>query len=117
MKYTEQEQLQQILLRGEQLRRRKDLRALKGLSAAAGALLCALAVCIGALGRTGFAEARTVYGSFLLSPETGGYVLVAVLAFAVGIVVAAIIHRRRGRQKPKDFFTDKENDIYQNRKD
>lgn len=94
MKYTEQEQLQQILLRGEQLRRRKDLRAFKGLSASAAALLCALAVCIGSLGRTGFAESRTVYGSFLLSAETGGYVLVAVLAFVLGVVIAILLTKR-----------------------
>lgn len=98
MKYTEQEQLQQILLRGEQLRRRKDLRALKGLSASAAALLCALAVFVGALGRTGFAESRTVYGSFLLSAETGGYVLVATVAFALGVCVTLLCARYQKRK-------------------
>ena len=111
MKYTEQEQLDQILFRSEKLRQRKELCALRGLSAAAAALIWVLAVCIGAPGRTGFAKSQTVYGSFLLSEETGGYVLVAVLAFAVGIVVAVLIHRHRGRDKPKDYLTDKENDV------
>ena len=102
MKYTEQEQLQQILLRGEQFRRRKDRRVLKGLSVSAVALLCALVLFVGALGRMGFAEARSVYGSFLLSAETGGYVLVAVLAFVAGVIMATVIHRCKKDSREQD---------------
>ena len=93
MKYSEQEQLNQILIRSEALRRRKDLHAMQGLAVSAASIFCMLAAFIGALGWTGSEETRTVYGSFLLSAETGGYVLVAVLAFVAGVITTALIHK------------------------
>ena len=35
------------------------------------------------------------YGSFLISEEAGGYVLVGLVAFLLGIIITAIIYRRR----------------------
>lgn len=99
MKYTEKEQLQKILSRGDKLRQRKDRRILKGLSLSAVALLCVLVAFIGAFGRTGYSQSRTVYGSFMLSAEVGGYVLVAVLAFVAGIIVATLIHRYKKNRR------------------
>ena len=98
MKYTEQEQLDEILHRSRRLRQRKNRNVLRGLSASAAVLFFALAGCIGVLGGKGVLESRTVYGSFLLSAETGGYVLVAVLAFVTGIIVTVLIERYRRRQ-------------------
>ena len=97
MKYTEHEQLQQVLLRADLLRQRRELRVLKGLPASAAALLFMLMALIGSLGRVGLSEARTLYGAFLLSPETGGYVLVAVLAFAFGVVITVLLteHKKK----------------------
>ena len=94
MKYTEHEQLQQVLLRADLLRQRKDLRVFKGLSASAAALLFMLMALIGSLSRVGLLEARTLYGAFLLSPETGGYVLVA---FAFGVVITVLLteHKKK----------------------
>lgn len=99
MKYTEKEQLQKILSRGDKLRQRKDRRKLKGLSLSAVALLCVLVAFIGAFGRTGYAQSRTVYGSFMLSAETGGYVLVAVVFFALGATVVLLCKRLKKRKK------------------
>ena len=100
MKYTEQEQLDEILLRGERLRRRKDRNVTRGLSGSAAVLFFALAACIGTLGGKGVLESRTDYGSFLLSAETGGYVLTAVIAFAAGVITAVLIKRyRKSKQK------------------
>lgn len=95
MKYTEQEQLEEILHRGKELRLRKDKNLLRGLSATATVLLLTLTVCISKLGGKGTLESRTDYGSFLLSAETGGYVLTAVLAFAVGALITVIIYKYR----------------------
>ena len=97
MKYTKEEQLNEIMNRGKMLRQRKDRNTVKGLSATAGMLFVTLVLCIGTLGRAGVLESRTDYGSFLLSAETGGYVLVAILAFVSGIVVAALIHKHRNK--------------------
>lgn len=95
MKYTEQEQLDEILFRGEKLRHRRDRNVMRGLSTSVVALFLALAACIGTLGGKGVLESRTDYGSFLLSEETGGYVLTAVIAFIAGVVTAVLIQRHR----------------------
>ena len=100
MKYTEQEQLNEILLRGEMLRHRKDRNVTRGLSASVAVLFFALAGCIGTLGGRGILESRTDYGSFLLSAETGGYVLTAVIAFVAGVITAVLVQRyRKAKQK------------------
>ena len=99
MKYSEQEQLNQILIRSEALRRRKDLHAMQGLAVSAASIFCMLAAFIGALGRTGSEETRTVYGSFLLSAETGGYVLVALLAFTLGVAITILIQRHNEKKQ------------------
>ena len=95
MKYTEQEQLDEILLRGEKLRYRKDRNVTRGLSTSVAVLFFALAACIGTLGGKGVLESRTDYGSFLLSAETGGYVLTAVIAFVAGVITAVLIKKYR----------------------
>ena len=95
MKYTEQEQLDEILLRGEKLRHRKDRNVTKGLSTSVAVLFFALAGCIGTFGGKGVLESRTDYGSFLLSAETGGYVLTAVIAFVAGVITAVLIKKYR----------------------
>ena len=100
MKYTEQEQLSEILLRGEKLRCRKDRNVTRGLSTSVAVLFLALAGCIGTLGGKGVLESRTDYGSFLLSAETGGYVLTAVIAFVMGVITTVLIKRyRKSNQK------------------
>ena len=101
MKFTEQEQLDEILHRSRRLRQRKNRNVLRGLSASAAVLFFALAGCIGVLGGKGVLESRTVYGSFLLSAETGGYVLTAVIAFAAGVITAVLIKRYRNAKQSK----------------
>ena len=41
---------------------------------------------------------ESVYGSYLLSQSSGGYILVAVIAFTLGIFIAAAIYHFRGRR-------------------
>lgn len=95
MKYTEQEQLSEILLRGEKLRQSKDRNVMRGLSGSATVLFFSLMACIAAFGGTGTLKSRTDYGSFLLSAETGGYVLTAVIAFVMGVITTVLIKRYR----------------------
>ena len=100
MKHTKQEQLDEILLRGEMLRQRKDRNVMRGLSGSVAVLFFALAACISTFGGTGVLNTETDYGSFLLSAETGGYVLVAVIAFVAGVITAVLINRyRRTKQE------------------
>ena len=54
-------------------------------------------------GITGSVEQYTVYtmGATILGPETGGYVIVALLAFALGIIVTLLIQKHRQIEKWK----------------
>ena len=81
---------------------RRDRRACRRLSGAAGALLTALVLVIALLPETAAtAYNGSVYGSFLLSAEAGGYVLAAVIAFALGVVITLLCLKQR--QKNRDI--------------
>lgn len=70
----------------------------------ASALLAAalLFVIVAVSGRANSAFTGTVYGSFLLSVEAGGYVLAAVIAFALGVAVTLLCIRRKNIQAKKE---------------
>ena len=95
MKYTTDEALSEILRRGEAIALRRSHRACHILSGAACALFAALLVVIGFQpGRAATALSGTVYGAFLLSAEAGGYILAAVIGFALGAAVTLLFVRR-----------------------
>lgn len=73
----------------------RQMRWLTGVNAGLGALLLT-ALCT-VPGIAGGGEPYTAYamGATILGPETGGYVIVALLAFALGIVVTVLIQKRR----------------------
>ena len=54
-------------------------------------------------GITGSGERYAAYamGATILGPETGGYVIVALLAFALGIIVTLLIQKHRQIEKWK----------------
>ena len=54
-------------------------------------------------GSPGSAFTGTVYGSFLISAESGGYVLAAVLAFVLGIVTTLLCLKSRNNRKAQSF--------------
>ena len=96
MKYTTEEALAEIMRRSDQIIIRRDRRACRRLSGAAGALLTALVLVIALLPETAAtAYNGSVYGSFLLSAEAGGYVLAAVIAFALGVAVTLLCLKRK----------------------
>ena len=96
MKYQTDEALREILRRGEQIAVRRERRTIRALAGATGALFMALVLAIGfGPHRVSSNRLRSVYGSFLLSPEAGGYVLAAVIAFALGVTVTLLCIRRR----------------------
>ena len=68
----------------------------KRLFALLGACLLAVSAVTGCSNGGGTGAARdSVYGSFLLSPEAGGYVLAAVIAFALGVAVTLFCLKRK----------------------
>ena len=102
MKYTTDEALAEVLRRSDQLVRRRDRRTCGRLFGLTGALLAALVLVIALLPETAAtAYNGSVYGSFLLSAEAGGYVLAAVIAFALGVVITLLCLKQR--QKNRDI--------------
>ena len=97
MKYSEQEQFEQILARSDTLRKKRDRRVTGVLTASATALTVLIVICIGTVGNMTPAGQASAYGSFLLDAKAGGYVLIAVLAFALGAVLTGLLLIRRHR--------------------
>ena len=96
MRYTVQEASAEVIRRSEQIRLDRSRRVVRRLRAATGTLAVALALAIALVpGRGAVAPTGSVYGSFLLPQEAGGYVLAAVAAFMLGVAVTlACLHAR-----------------------
>ncbi len=101
MKYTTEEAMAEIMRRSDEITDRRNRRAKRALSGTAGTLLGLIILVISILPGGEKASVRSLYGSFLLSPEAGGYVLVGVLAFALGIVITLLCLKLR-RQKTEE---------------
>lgn len=99
MKYDRAETLREVLRRRDILLKKRRRRAIQSLSCLSLALTAMLLTTIRQLADPGAAgvdgSAASVYGSFLLSDEAGGYVLVGVAAFVLGIVFTFLCLRLR----------------------
>ena len=99
MKYTPDEALSQILRRSERIALRRKRRSCQRLGGICSTLLAVLALSITVMpGRIAVTSAGSVYGSFLLSREAGGYVLIALIAFVLGVAVTLLCLRYRKKQ-------------------
>lgn len=96
MKYSKEEAFEEVLKRGRVLKRKHAQRAATLLSMSAGLVMAALIVVVGRFGGAGVdMPGQSAYGSFLLPNQAGGYVLAAVIAFAIGIAITLGIQRFR----------------------
>ena len=90
MKYSNEEAVSEIMKRSRKLIRQRQRRIQNAL---AGSFLILLTVLVTSIAGVSSASVsgtqETVYGSFLLSQQAGGYVLVAILAFIGGMVLTA----------------------------
>jgi len=92
--------LQEILKRSQVIRRNREKRFLRAMTGVSCVLLGALVFLISVLSAPGPAEgSTTVMGAFLLPSQAGGYILVAVIAFAIGVIVTMITERYRKRKE------------------
>lgn len=88
MKYTAEEELVEIMRRSKKVilhRERRKVRLMAGLT---GVIALAAVVALILLPGGTATTKESVYGAFLLADETGGYVLVALISFILGIAVA-----------------------------
>jgi len=98
MKYSREEFLKEVLARSSRMDAEDQKRRVRLLSAATAVLSLVMIVVITGLVRIeATEEIKTIYGSILLSPQAGGYFLVAFLAFALGVAVTLMIQKTRNK--------------------
>ena len=88
MNYSDEDALKEILKRKDTVIRKRRSKACRYLGTASALLFAALITVISAFhGASVSGPDSTIYGAFLLGREAGGYVLAAVIAFVLGVVV------------------------------
>ncbi|MBR0512681.1 MAG: hypothetical protein IJK06_00340 [Clostridia bacterium] len=112
MKYNPETEFAEILRRSKTLQVQKERRKIQTIGISCSTLFALAILAVGMLrGEGGQLEGtRTTFGSFLLPTDAGGYVIAAVAAFAVGVLVTAICIRKRNKatsaeaeeQEPKE---------------
>lgn len=102
MRYTPDDALREIQYRSRKILRKREQRRCRILSVLSVALSGALIMIISVLPEnSAVSSAGSVYGSFLLSREAGGYVLTALIAFILGITVTLLCKKAGNRKKGK----------------
>ncbi len=100
MKYTKDEAFDEVMRRSRVLKQKHARKTAALLSLSACAVMAAMLLVIGRFGRSGTGmSSQSAYGSFLLPTEAGGYILAAVIAFAVGVGVTLCIQKYRKSHK------------------
>ena len=90
-----EDQMAEIRRRSLLYREKKQIRVLSLLASGIGVLLMAvLMIAPGVSGTVGISNSHL--GATILGPEAGGYVIVALLAFTLGITMSLIAVKRRG---------------------
>ena len=90
LKYTDDQALSEIARRSKAIREKKLRQTTTLLSGVSGVLFLVIVTVFAALPKGGAQADGSVYGSFLLSMEAGGYVLVGVLAFCLGAALTLL---------------------------
>ena len=108
MKYTAEEELNEIMRRSKKVTLRRERRKVQLQAGVTGVFsLLAVVALIFLPEGTLMTSKESVYGSFLLAKESGGYVLVALISFILGVMVTLLCVRYR---KLRDLEEKEEND-------
>ena len=89
-----EDQMAEIRRRSLLYREKKQIRTLSLLTSGLGVLLVAVMMFAPEVSGT-VEKSSSVLGSMILGPEAGGYVIVALLAFSLGIMVTIITQKYR----------------------
>lgn len=104
MKYGMNEAVSEILVRSNEVKKRRERKrermVTNFLASITLLLFGALTSVISIISINGQTKGKmTVMGAFLLPAETGGYIVVAIIAFAIGIVVTLLAFNYKRRKK------------------
>ena len=97
-----EERLERLHGRADVLKKKRDMVRLRGMGGITGALAVCLVMLLAVHGRSGHDITETGYAATsMLSESAGGYVLVAIIAFAAGVVLTVLL-KRRGRNSSRN---------------
>lgn len=100
---TAEERLALLHRRADLLEKKKELALLKALGGVSGSLAVCLLALFTLFGQGGHGIASSGYAATsLLSEHAGGYVLAALIAFALGVVVTVALIRHGKKETGKD---------------
>ena len=94
MKYTKDKALNEILKRGRKIRAKRNKKMTGVLSTTTVVLTFILFVSISIFTGNVVTGTHSAYGSFLLPTEVLGYVIVAVIAFVMGVIITVIVRKK-----------------------
>ena len=94
MKYTKDKALNEILKRGRKIREKRNKKITGVLSTTTVVLTFILFVSISIFTGNVVTGTHSAYGSFLLPTEVLGYVIVAVIAFVMGVIITVIVRKK-----------------------
>ena len=94
MKYTKDEALEEILKRGRKIREKRNKQITGVLSTTTVILTFILFLSISIFTGNVVTGTHSAYGSFLLPTEVLGYVIVAVIAFVMGVIITVIVRKK-----------------------
>ena len=100
MKYTKDEALEEILKRGRKIREKRNKQITGVLSTTTVILTFILFLSISIFTGNVVTGTHSAYGSFLLPTEVLGYVIVAVIAFVMGVIITVIV-RKNNKENDK----------------
>ncbi len=99
---TEAERIEILHRRAKELERRRNERQMAGLGSVSAFLAVLLIFIVGRTSRMSPGLAGDPFtGSSLLSESTGGYVLAAVIAFFLGVVITAVCIKIRQKKEER----------------
>lgn len=99
MKYTKEDALKEIRRRAGIIRKNQEKKTTRILTTIACLTSIALFALIGVFSGSRVYATPSVYGAFILSTETGGFILAAVLGFVLGVVATLLIMRKKDSNK------------------
>ena len=101
MKYDANAEFREILRRGGEIKRKKEQRTTRILTGTSVGLFALLMISVYRIAGSIRPEegVRTAYGAFFLPSGIGGYVIAAVLAFALGVTVTLLCIRHRKQKE------------------
>jgi len=105
MKFDANAEFREVLRRGSEIKRKKEQRTTRILAGTSVGLFALLSLSVYRIAGNVRPEegVRTAYGAFFLPSEIGGYVIAAVLAFALGVTVTLLcIRHKKQKEEAKD---------------